>query len=117
MGRQSVVEVIRDIHRRSERGRCTSCRGPFEECLSIRAADEIEALRRRDAATVAHRVLSPEILGESMHTALRKTDVDGSHAVWLAIRAMPAPAWHRVMGWVAEALLEYVEREAGRLAS
>lgn len=42
-----IVDIIRSIHRKSERGRCTSCRGPFDTCLSIRAADEIEALRKQ----------------------------------------------------------------------
>ena len=104
-----IVDTIRSIHRRSERGRCTCCRGPFSDCLDIKAANEIEALRAQQM-TAVRSVLTAAIVGESVHTALRKCDAVADMTVWNAIRDMPDAQWHASMELASEWLLDNVER-------
>lgn len=109
------IEAIRQWHQRSERGRCVRCRGPIEDCQFLQLADEIEALRKLDPLTIAQRVLTADILGEGIHTALGKCD--GGHHAYRAIAAMPDDQWHRVMEFVALGLLEYIGREISEAQS
>lgn len=57
------------------------------------------------------RVLTAETIGESVHTALRKCDAVTDQAAYNAIQDMPDEQWHAAMAWVADVLVEYVERE------
>lgn len=67
-----------------------------------------------DAVSMAAvlKVLCAEIIGEGVHTALRKY-CEGGTAAHRAIQAMPAGEWHRGMEGVARDLIEYIERERG----
>jgi hypothetical protein len=67
-------------------------------------------MTRDEFMEAARRVLTPGIIGESVHTSLRKCDAVSDMKVWNAIRDMPGDQWHAAMEWVADALLEYIER-------
>lgn len=60
---------------------------------------------------IVRRVLTAALIGEGVHTALRKYCDDGMEA-HRAITRMPAAEWHRAMGGVAADLIAYIEREA-----
>lgn len=110
------VDAARKQHRRNRMGNCTVDRQRWP-CEILRAADEIAALRARDPMAIVGRILTPAVIGESVHTALRKCDAVTDTRVYEAINNMPDGQWHAAMEWAAEVLLEYVEREAAEARS
>lgn len=61
---------------------------------------------------VVRKVLSPEILGEGIHTALRKYCEYGMEA-HKAISRMPDNDWHLALEGVSEDLIDLIERGIG----
>lgn len=76
------------------------------------------SVTERDAVlAVVGRVLTASVLGESVHTALRKCDEVTNLDAWHAIGRMPDDQWHAAMALAAEWLVEAIALEAGGAAS
>ena len=74
-------------------------------------------MSRDEIMAAVRTVLTAEIVGESVHTALRKTDGVSNLNAWHAIHSMPADQWHAAMETAAAWLAEYVEQALGKAAS
>lgn len=71
----------------------------------------MRGLTDAEVMALVRRVIDPAILGESVHTALRKCDAVTDMKVYRAIQDMPDDQWHAAMEWVVSALIYYVEQE------